>query len=337
MECPSRQARQRRRAARRWAICRRRRNGRRCASRPRSACQRPGTADSVPPASMLFGPQAGFKRPRARPGLRVGRLAVVVRVEDHRARGAGRGEFGEDDRPALRNLEEPHAEASPLKHRLEPIGVPADVGLVRRDVGNRQQVDKFLDDRLLVRHTGTRAPPRRHRRGLAGPAPPRGLLSPRARRPRSAYGASRGARYPSAGDDRNETGDRDSESTASRPRRGTSRAPRGALPADRDYFFFADPEGSAAFVSASARSAITRPAARRGTTSCAPLMGLSMPPTAVESVIGHGKSSTSVIRLPARLLIPRLTARSIPSPSSSQILRVETRRLTVSVRVALLP
>ena len=113
----------------------------------------PGNGRSVPPASMLFVRRPGSNGPVPVQAFGSDRLAVVVRVEHHRARGAGRGEFGEDDRSALRNVEEPHAEAAPLEHGLEPIGVPADVGLVRRDIGNRQQVDEFLDDRLLVRHT----------------------------------------------------------------------------------------------------------------------------------------------------------------------------------------
>jgi hypothetical protein len=59
-------------------------------------------------------------------------------------------ERGEDDRGARGHRLQLHREPTLLEHRLQLFGVTAHVGVVARDVRNRQQRDEFVDDLALV-------------------------------------------------------------------------------------------------------------------------------------------------------------------------------------------
>ena len=83
------------------------------------------------------------------PGLRVYGLAVVVAVEEER-RGCTRHlQIAVDERVAG-GLEDIRRKAPRREHAAKVFGIATDVGPIRSDVRDRQQVDQLVNQRLLM-------------------------------------------------------------------------------------------------------------------------------------------------------------------------------------------
>ena len=97
-------------------------------------------------------PVAQYRCPRrARPLGWIDRLAVVVRVEHDRSRGAGSAQLAVDGRRPRIALERPRRHAAPAQELDHRRGVAADVDAVGRHVGYRQQRRELARDLRLVR------------------------------------------------------------------------------------------------------------------------------------------------------------------------------------------
>ena len=130
-------------------------------------------------------PESGFEGPGAGPRRRIHRLAVVMRVEHHRARGAGAGSSASTIGPRFgisknctRNPRRSSMALSRSAFRRMFGSSDAMLGIASRSTSS-------ADDGAARALRGTRAPPSRRRREQAEPAPLRDLLSPRTRAARS--------------------------------------------------------------------------------------------------------------------------------------------------------
>ena len=98
-----------------------------------------------------IGTQHGHKGKRTRPGLRIHRLAVVVRINDHRMRRARCLDLREDNRPSAWNAQRLGGKSAPFQHGHNGCGIALDVRRVRGDVGNGQKFGEFSEDGGFVR------------------------------------------------------------------------------------------------------------------------------------------------------------------------------------------
>ena len=73
-----------------------------------------------------------------------------MRVDRHGAGRARRFDFAEDGGRAVA-FEQPRRDAAPLHHLDQPCSVAADVGRIRGDVRQRQQLDELVNDLGFVR------------------------------------------------------------------------------------------------------------------------------------------------------------------------------------------
>src|SRR5205823_4189725 len=80
----------------------------------------------------------------------VERLAVVVRVEDDGASCARRDDLAEYDGWSAGDLHEARLHAALLEQGHHGCGVPADVRLIARQVGNGKEFLELAEDGLLV-------------------------------------------------------------------------------------------------------------------------------------------------------------------------------------------
>jgi hypothetical protein len=87
---------------------------------------------------------------RAGPLLGVERLAIVVRVEDDGAGGAGSGQVAEDHGVGAGDAHQFGLHAALFEHARDGLGVALDVVAVAGDVGDGEQGEEFVDDGAFV-------------------------------------------------------------------------------------------------------------------------------------------------------------------------------------------
>ena len=86
------------------------------------------------------------------PALLAHGLAVIMRIEENGAHGAGNFHFRKDGRRRVgRGCEDLRCEAAGLQQALDIGRVLLDIGDVGRDIGQREQIHEIEDDLFLMR------------------------------------------------------------------------------------------------------------------------------------------------------------------------------------------
>ena len=110
-----------------------------------------GQGTEIDRCRIIFEPAfAQYRLPGVgRPQLTLHRLAIVVRVNQHRVRGAP-VQFAKNNRRAARRFKQSRLDASSSHHLHDELGIPTHIGMIRRHVPQSQQLHKFADDSALV-------------------------------------------------------------------------------------------------------------------------------------------------------------------------------------------